>query len=576
MSEPEPRAGRTSRYVAGALFCIGAIVLLWIVVPPRLTVFPAMDEGVYLTAADRIGRGQMIYRDFFEFLPPGYFYLLGFLARFPGLGIAGLRALMVLVMAVHACILWALARRFVRVPFAAALFALLYVVPQIQQHTVLSHHPLSLMLSDLTLLLLLRYRQGEPWSLPLAALSCTACTLCTQSQGALTLLAALGCLFVTRPLSRRSWLLESAVIVGLCMGVWLGVVLWLLFHGALGPAFYDCVEWVLTSYRHFNATGVAYFDGRACIMRALRGTGSLIRRMDSATTAAFLGYGQVAAFCMYPILRRRWPALLGHSHARRELDMLVIFAVAAWAACFGLPNPMMVVQTSTLGYLAALGLCVLLIWHWTERSHAQVRRLIRAAPLAVLFLQLSAAASHQVRETRRTQRVNIAARGQSLWVDPSCVHRQASLLEFLRAKLPRGSAIFAVHWSAWLYHLGDYRNPTRYDGLIPIYNNPEQLQEAVRDLDSTRPEYVLCDDVIGSLVKRGDPRFLKLKDQDPNLWPHMKYIHQHYELAKDFGGLRLYQRKDSIARCLVGSHDSTTTDAKPGLSSDGPGLIRQR
>ena len=97
----------TDRALAALLFA-GAALISGITILQGIQV---NDEGLMLQAAARIAGGQVPYRDFWWFYPPGQPYLLGFLWQVFGPSLLTWRILRVLCDAAVATLAWALARR---------------------------------------------------------------------------------------------------------------------------------------------------------------------------------------------------------------------------------------------------------------------------------------------------------------------------------------------------------------------------------------------------------------------------------------------------------------------------------
>src|SRR3989441_11699711 len=68
------------------------------------------DEGVLLHGAARILGGEVLYRDFFEFLPPGGFLIGASWVKLFGVGFASVRVLAVCVVAAIPALVYAPAR----------------------------------------------------------------------------------------------------------------------------------------------------------------------------------------------------------------------------------------------------------------------------------------------------------------------------------------------------------------------------------------------------------------------------------------------------------------------------------
>lgn len=99
---------RARRLLAPAAVLVGAAVLSGVT---ALTGIQPNDEGNVLTAAARIAGGEVPYRDFWHFYPPGQLYLLGGLWELTGPSLLPPRVLRVACDAVVALLAYLLARR---------------------------------------------------------------------------------------------------------------------------------------------------------------------------------------------------------------------------------------------------------------------------------------------------------------------------------------------------------------------------------------------------------------------------------------------------------------------------------
>lgn len=504
---------------------------------PWLTVFPAMDEGVYLTAADRILSGQVIYRDFFQFLAPGYFYLVAGIMKAFGGGLVGLRLVMLAILIAHAATIYAIARRFTSLPVIAPGFAGIFMLANIPQRMFLSHHFVSLPLADLVFLLLLRYRDGRRRALVPAAIMSAICVLFTQTHGILTILAAIAFLRFTRPPDGRGC--EVRRFVAWASLPLLAVTLVLAFTHALPAAIASGVKWVLSNYSRFD-TATPYFHGGLAPIGFLVAGSWSPRTIVDALTCVFLGYGQVLAIAAMPLLIRR-ATTGGDERGRAQYMGLMIFAAAGWMGCFSFPNSFLIVQTSTLGYLAAVLTVFAIIEYPAWKHWNRLRPAVIACYGLFVLLEAVSMGRHLFKEEARSQKAWIEAPGRDLWVDAGADGGRIGLLRFLAQTHAPGSSLFVLNWSAWIYHLGGYANPTGYDGLWPRYNSEEQVAEAVRDLEASPPRFIVCDDVLERLIARGDPRFVTLTRDEIDRWPPFAFIAQNYVLRETIGAYRVYE-----------------------------------
>ena len=86
------------------------------------SIFSLADEGVLLDGAERMLKGDRLYADFFEFLPPGGFVLTEAWLHIAGLSMVAVRSLAIVTIAGIACFTFLACRQVSRnAPLAALL-----------------------------------------------------------------------------------------------------------------------------------------------------------------------------------------------------------------------------------------------------------------------------------------------------------------------------------------------------------------------------------------------------------------------------------------------------------------------
>ena len=208
---------------------------------------PRWDECIVLYDAWRTVTGEVPYRDFFNFLPPGCFFFFGGLFRLEGSpGLASARWLMVLlVLLAAAAVLYALRRR--GVPLCrAAPAAFLLPAGLFPFWGVPSHHWLAAVAWALFFLVLAAPREEAipPWRWAAAGAVAGTGALVLQSDG--LLMGVAGMVRVLLEREGRSRKVSSFAAGGL--PPLLAAGLWLLLHGALGGFFRDALLWPLGHY----------------------------------------------------------------------------------------------------------------------------------------------------------------------------------------------------------------------------------------------------------------------------------------------------------------------------------------
>ena len=224
------------------------------------------DEGVVLNAAEKILRGERLYGDFFEFLPPGSFLIGTAWMQLIGSSLASIRVLAIGVIVAIAALTYVATRLACRYPLLAALLTVTWVVQSQGVWTVVSHHwfaTAASMASGVALLSALRglgasvpgnSRDGDA-ALLLAGLFAGVTAMITSTQGAFLCLAALGL--------AASWPDRLRAVLRVAGGVAifpLGALVYLGVTGSIAAAFYDTVVFPL---RHYSAIEVVTFGAFA-------------------------------------------------------------------------------------------------------------------------------------------------------------------------------------------------------------------------------------------------------------------------------------------------------------------------
>src|SRR5438045_2993559 len=102
-----PELDRNDRAIAAVIFSL-TLAYLWIF---RRYTSMEPDEGIVLQGAQRILRGQVLYRDFFSYFTPGSYYFLALLFKLFGSSFLVARTALVFFGGVYSTITYLLARR---------------------------------------------------------------------------------------------------------------------------------------------------------------------------------------------------------------------------------------------------------------------------------------------------------------------------------------------------------------------------------------------------------------------------------------------------------------------------------
>ena len=423
------------------LLAVGLIAVT-LCLPFTLYVFWLGDEGVMLHGAERMLRGDRIYLDFFEFLPPGSFAITAAWFKLAGISLLSARALAIVTAAGTACFTYLACRQASKHAATSAFIAVGWVVLTQGNWTEVNHQWFTTLFAIVaawaTFVGIEHPQRWLRWSLT-AGIAAGAGAMVTPNRGALAMLAA------ATPFAnlQRYWrelivYLIGAALVPTC------IFAYLVWQGALTQAFEDVI---LFTAKHYTSINPVHFGFEAIF--PLKWLFPLVALLTLLS-------------CI-----RGWRNCLQD----RLLQACAAFALAGFIGCF--PRP----DKGHLSYAVA-SVCPLLAYcirrmsgHWLPKYQYAV------AAVAIAFL--FPAAQLYERWARRALHGGIVtmARGQVMFapmLDPLGGRELAARI----AATPSGDAYFFYPYDAMLPFLAARRHVSRYDTFTPGYTLPSQYQEA--------------------------------------------------------------------------------------------------
>lgn len=400
------------------------------------------DEGILLHAADRMRRGEKLYVDFFEFLPPG-----GFIITLSWLGIAGVsfvsaRLLAILVIVCIACLTYTACYRACRSVTASALTVVAWVVMSQGEWTQLSHHWFTTLFSVAVLLTLLKWietPQRSAW-LAIAGLLGGIAAMVTPTRGALVLVAGVAAFNgIRRQFGAFAVYCLTALLVPTLM------VLYFAAHGSLGAAFDNVIIWPA---KHYASIQWLHYGANP-------NTQNILLNLVFPLTALFVLLH----------VTRQWRAALND----RVLRVLIAFGCAGFLG--------FLVRADTIHIAYATPLVLPLLLRSTAILNFQVFRQHRASVLAALALLAIAPSWAFLIQAQLALRAPAVETPRGL---VKLMTREAGAVEALRhiMDLPEGDAVFFYPNSPLLPFLTARVHPARVDIFLPSHTTPEQYEEA--------------------------------------------------------------------------------------------------
>lgn len=291
---------------------------------------PAFDEGLYYQEAQRMLHGEVIYRDFFEFVTPGTFFFIKWIFAIFGEQFAAVRYVLFAMYVIESWLIFWLGSRLLRRPSLAYLPALFFVYyAKYDSWWSIQHHVLSHFAAVAGAYFLVRSIDEDRGRFAFMTGLAVGLTLCTtQHLGVLLLLATAPwiCVLGPRLLQREPRRPRIAFLSGVASPVaMLGI--YLVWNGAVRESYESCVEWVLTNYRSYEGTAPYYEEGRQLIVAAWH---HLPGRAPLSNLVKFVMIGYVSVLAMLVGLLRLLRGLLWKRPRGEKLHHLLAYG-AVWS-----------------------------------------------------------------------------------------------------------------------------------------------------------------------------------------------------------------------------------------------------
>ena len=474
----------------------------------------ASDEGAYLYESKMLLQGRVLYRDVFEIVAPGFYYLTAALFWLFGSTMATARTATAVLHGFIVAGIYGTCRLVGVRRTVAAPFALVYPAFIQPAWPYASPHWVSTGLSIALALILVR-RRGS-WAL-LAGISTGFIIAVQQHKGAVFTGGAVLLLLIDGWLTGDRTFVFSR-LVRFVLGVVLVVVpvtIILLVTTGPAPAIQALVMQPLTNYRTFNRTiwgSVAFAD---------------IQVLPSAYVRLFRDLPLITAIAVATLLvDRRRPG------APRIRNVLTLSGLSAMAM-LSIANYPDFIHIAFIAPLFLILLAELIEWLLGRAPTLMSRLASPAVCLAVLFTVLIQLRANWA---EAWQRFPVAVDTPFGRIDLGQV--EAAAVMQLRERLGAGrvSEFFIYPGYPALYLITGVRNATPYQLILPGYSPAEQLDDAISILDRRRVPFVL---LVSVLTRAGDPVVTS--------------VTRAYDQVADFdtsARLLLYQRRGDAAAGL--------------------------
>jgi hypothetical protein len=550
---------------------LGLLLVIISLIGPLLS-WPLVDESTYVLQARQMAEGMLPYRDFYDFVTPGSQFIGSLFIRLNGFSLLGLRMLIIVGWLVEILLIYTMGKNHLSKVGLGILLAFLWLSDS--QYLIFQHHFWSGLMALSSVFMGWCYLQtlynGKPQRhfISLCGILCAATFWATQSLGliltaALMLYSLLHCFLHEREEKGVGYRHVSKVAV---LARWFkdwgvyGALPWLAFHAlciatlsALGiwaDFVRDTFQW-LAGGHYYKTTLLGYYstfaqDFKKTIQPFLDGVKFptlllFIFRFPIAFNLFFMGLLPIIGILgMGYALPHKFQARL----LQREDDELLLL----WLCATGMILSTMTYSTAmhilSNGSIAFL-LGAIVISRFLARRPKTVRVMRPIANAFFITLLLGVVTSSLTMLLLDPWITPTKAMPDPLhYADPSTSsHQLVTLLSLLRQAEDQHQSVFIFSQSPNLYLVGHYKNPTRFVLVIPKYTSDSQIAEIMRDLERSKPLYIV-DDLIIHLM-HNDPRFAQYSPAELNIPELQAFLAAHYTLQGNLGRYGVFRRNNN-------------------------------
>lgn len=506
------RARVTSRWW---LLLVGTVAAL-LCAPFMRAIYSMGDEGMLLHGAERMLRGSSLYADFFEFAPPGGFVLTAAWLSIFGISVWAARSLATLTIVGIACFTYLACRQASKNAPLSTLLTTAWLVMSQGAWTQVSHHYFTTLFSMVAAWAAFSNIEDAQhrlrWPL-IAGTAAGAAAMVIPTCGALVVLAAL-----TAFMNPRRHRVE---LMAYCLGVATvpaGLLVYLVWHHALTPAFNDFILFPATRYAPIQFIPFGTFA--------------------DAQNFPLLYLFPVSALLALLVCARDWRTFVRD----RALRSCAAFAIAGFLGCFPRPDIAHIAFAAPLAF-PLLARCMIRLTQWWHPA-------CRYAATGVLIGLCSPTAlsvSSIVQEALHAQIVRAPRGDLMLFNQPGALEILARL-----AALPLGDAYFFYPGMPMLPFLSARAHVSKYDVFVPGITLPSQYHDACVSV-MRLASWLVID------RNRTDPKYWRrlfpaMQDAQPRETREFeRTLDNNFELVAQEGTFELRRRREGISDLVCAS-----------------------
>ncbi len=544
------------------LLCLYA----YFVIGPFLYRVPQADENLIVYELWRTSQGSIPYRDFFDFIWPGTYYLgLLIVKLFGGLSLVALRSSVLLLLALQGAVVYRIARAYMPwrwVVFLMGFFWITHFPVSVQ----FQHHILSSSFAMVATLFMWRYVRPEfknnKKDLILSGLFTSITAIFLQTIGFLIFGAWVLFLFFYESKKVKSSALEVTkygvlnFVLPFLMPI--GVMLTYFYsQGALSDFIYSTFTWVL--HGGYSATNSIFFLEELFI---------LVVGFNDVAFHKFedhLRLGIDLLLIILPALGISWgltqvvKSVMAFKEKTEisahtwEYVFLTVTAVAMLLATLSYPSIFHIKCNGWVAFIMGVGVAYPFIKKYPR---------LETTLLTIFFTYLASYfLMYFYTSVVMRERPMVLSHGtveQHLYTSVSesdeLIEAKNTIVKIVTDNTRPDEPFFVFTASPEFYLLTDRRNPTRFQLMMTLLDTPEQLKEIARDIKKAKPKFILYDRA-DQLMFQNDLRFKKLRNFDFEITDITSIVKRHYTPVYEYQRYYLYMRNDlNMMRTPSSSH----------------------
>lgn len=499
----------------------GLIALVGLLVWPHLFLMPVNDEPSLILQGWMTAQGQLPYRDFFEFITPGIYYVIAVVVQLCGgeLSVVALRLAGFLIWLLSTALVLLMAKSYLPRQWCWILALSLWSHLLLPIGLLGVNHHLYSTACALACVWFLWKPLSQSGVISFkhtirAGFFLGLTLLLTQSLGVM-LTVALIMFFIIRRQSIES--LKTLVVLGGMAILPLGVVtLYYLQQGAFSSLWQATVLWPFQSGYMQTTSSWYLYD-------AFPTASGLIAMLVSAGVFSMQGLVAILSLCrlamvvILPLLGILGMAgiwLKEKTVPNPDLILLWLVGLAFLLATFSNANVFLMSH-----HLAILSLLSFVVLFWYLQGKPVWSRWISGGLLTILLVHgvVIPLTLFQAME-KRPRVLSHGTREASFYAPVSAdfsterIQHLNFLVKYLQRSTRQNEAIVVLNWSPVVYLLADRQNPTRYTQWLAGYHTANQTRELIQSIKQQRPAIIIYDHA-DQRLRETDLRFQNWENQ---------------------------------------------------------------